>query len=320
MAGMKMRFIDDLKRGWIYCFFDFLPNGFFHRHHVLSDLADLAVLGKYADTAIKFDANLDVNVQQHFATCTLRYGTGATISICCLSSACLKPNKAAYSRPQKSTPGIRATFMATGSKYFTGISVKKQKAKEAPKAAPSCQWRGCEAPGVHKAPKGRGREGEFFNFCVKHVRHYNKTYNYFDGMTDEDIVDYQDDARTGHRPTWSVGSNSWAHGTGGKPDAGAKPAGFQAGFGTGDNHGLFGDGDETTSRAPRKKRTIRNVERKALTALNLDVDATKDEIKTRFKELVKRHHPDSNAGDGGSEDKLREVIQAYNYLKQAGLC
>jgi DnaJ-class molecular chaperone len=43
------------------------------------------------------------------------------------------------------------------------------------------------------------------------------------------------------------------------------------------------------------------------------------EIKARFKELVKRHHPDANGGDRGAEDKLREIIQAYNYLKQAGL-
>ena len=44
------------------------------------------------------------------------------------------------------------------------------------------------------------------------------------------------------------------------------------------------------------------------------------DIKTRFKLLVKRHHPDHNGGDRRSEDKLREVIQAYNYLKEAGLC
>jgi DnaJ-class molecular chaperone len=44
------------------------------------------------------------------------------------------------------------------------------------------------------------------------------------------------------------------------------------------------------------------------------------DIKAKFKELVKRHHPDVNGGDRGSEDKLREIIQAYNYLKSAGYC
>jgi DnaJ-class molecular chaperone len=60
--------------------------------------------------------------------------------------------------------------------------------------------------------------------------------------------------------------------------------------------------------------------RKSLRALNLHDHATKTEIKTRFKALVKRHHPDANGGDRSSEERLREIIQAYNYLKQAGLC
>ena len=55
----------------------------------------------------------------------------------------------------------------------------------------------------------------------------------------------------------------------------------------------------------------------------LELDARADEaaIKARYKELVKRHHPDANGGDRSSEDKLREIIQAYNYLQieQAGL-
>ena len=42
------------------------------------------------------------------------------------------------------------------------------------------------------------------------------------------------------------------------------------------------------------------------------------EIKVRFKELVKRHHPDANGGDRSSEERLREIIQAYNYLKSVG--
>ena len=64
---------------------------------------------------------------------------------------------------------------------------------------------------------------------------------------------------------------------------------------------------------------MKRLERKALRQLNLDDNATKSDIKARFKELVKRLHPDHNQGDRSSEDKLREVIQAYNYLRQAGL-
>ena len=54
---------------------------------------------------------------------------------------------------------------------------------------------------------------------------------------------------------------------------------------------------------------------KALAALELDARANEAIIKTRYKELVKRHHPDANGGDRSSEEKLREIIQAYNYLR-----
>ncbi len=73
------------------------------------------------------------------------------------------------------------------------------------------------------------------------------------------------------------------------------------------------------SRDQSRARPLRRAERKCLRQLNLEDTATKADIKARFKELVKRLHPDRNQGDRTSEDKLREVIQAYNYLKQAGL-
>jgi DnaJ-class molecular chaperone len=53
----------------------------------------------------------------------------------------------------------------------------------------------------------------------------------------------------------------------------------------------------------------------ALTTLELGGEATPAKIKARYKDLVKRHHPDANGGDRSSEDRLREIIQAYNYLR-----
>jgi DnaJ-class molecular chaperone len=64
---------------------------------------------------------------------------------------------------------------------------------------------------------------------------------------------------------------------------------------------------------------LRPLEKKALDVLHLGVEASKEDIKARFKELVKLHHPDLHGGDSQSEEKLREIIQAYNHLKQAGL-
>ena len=60
---------------------------------------------------------------------------------------------------------------------------------------------------------------------------------------------------------------------------------------------------------------VYNAERKALRVMGLEASATLEDVKVRFKALVKQHHPDANGGDRSSEDQLREIIQAYNYLK-----
>jgi hypothetical protein len=210
--------------------------------------------------------------------------------------------------------------MKTASPYFDSIRVKPEQDRRA-KARPGarmCQFKGCECEATHKAPMGRDREGHFLWFCLDHVKEYNATYNYFNGMNDAAVQAYQKDALTGHRPTWSMGVNAW-HKKGRRPEPHVHIDPTMAA----DPFGIFGEaGFRTGAERPAEPegRMIRNAERKALTTLDLDIHASADEIKARFKELAKRHHPDANGGDRSREDKLREVIQAYNYLKQAGFC
>jgi curved DNA-binding protein CbpA len=208
--------------------------------------------------------------------------------------------------------------MKLDSKYFDSIRIKPEAERGASPHAPVCNWPGCVEAGSHRAPKGRGREGEYFLYCLDHVRAYNKSYNYFAGMSDEDVASYQKASITGHRPTWASGVNAWAA-TGFRSAAQAH-MGFKTDFGTADPFELFGMGHAPNAEPGPKRRTLRNVERKSLRALDLDEDAKAPEIKARFKALVKLHHPDINGGDKQSEDRLREVIQAYNQLKQAGFC
>ncbi|AHB47234.1 molecular chaperone DnaJ [Hyphomicrobium nitrativorans NL23] len=210
--------------------------------------------------------------------------------------------------------------MKLNSKYFDSIRVASKRAtdEKSRQKHPPCEWKGCGRPAPHRAPKGRGRDGEYFAFCVDHVRAYNASYNYFDGMSDNEVTDFQKDAMTGHRPTWKVGANSWAHGTNDRV-SGAAPGGV-GGFREHDPHGLFAERARQSRAEPvENRRQLKPLEKKSLDALHLPGTATKEEIKARFKELVKRHHPDLNGGDARSEDTLREIIQAYNYLKKAGL-
>ncbi len=209
--------------------------------------------------------------------------------------------------------------MKLDSKYFDSIRVKNGSA--APKVDPigTCQWSGCGEPGHHKAPQGRGRDGLFFRFCLNHVQQYNKSYNYFDGMSDADVEAFQKSAATGHRPTWAAGANASASGP--IPGADPKQRFAERMAARGRRPGERVGGYSNAQFSPDADRpTVGNMARKSLRALNLDDRATKPDIKARFKELVKRHHPDANGGDRSSEDRLREIIVAYNYLKSAGMC
>jgi hypothetical protein len=207
--------------------------------------------------------------------------------------------------------------MKLDSKFLDRLRVKPDASRLMRDVYPSCGWQGCSEPGVYPAPKGRGHEGEYHRFCLEHVREYNKSYNYFSGMPDKDVVKHQKDDVVGHRPTWFVGVNSSARNRTAK--YGERRNAFAHRFTTLDPFGLFGAKAAGPNQPGEPARPVRRAERKCLRLLNLEDNATKPEIKARFKDLVKRHHPDRNGGDRRSEDKLREVIQAYNYLRQAGL-
>src|SRR5262249_9795078 len=103
--------------------------------------------------------------------------------------------------------------MKLDSKYFDCVRVKPDHAKVVGPEAPVCQWKGCGSAGLYRAPMGRGREGQYLRLCLEHVREFNASYNYFAGMSNAEVEAYQKDSLTGHRPTWRVGANSWAHGT-----------------------------------------------------------------------------------------------------------
>jgi hypothetical protein len=204
--------------------------------------------------------------------------------------------------------------MKLDSPWFDGIRAAKKASPGAAKAKRGlCDHPDCAAKGEFKAPKGRDAEGQYYNFCFDHVRQYNQSYNYFRNMPEDDIQAWQKDSLTGHRPTWTMGVNKMGA---------SRPASDHPRYGNwnfADPYNLFGK-DEARPEPKKPIRTLKKVEQNALIELGVEETATGEEIKARFKMLVKRLHPDANGGDRGTEDKLRAVIQAYNYLKQAGLC
>ena len=78
--------------------------------------------------------------------------------------------------------------MKNDSPLFDRIRVKPDKDRRLRAHCPPCEWPDCKAPATHRAPKGRLREREYWQFCLEHVRQYNQTYNFFAGMTPEFVA------------------------------------------------------------------------------------------------------------------------------------
>jgi hypothetical protein len=205
------------------------------------------------------------------------------------------------------------------SKFFDSIRIKPNKLNakqqaQAREAAIMCEWPSCKERGPHRAPKGRENAREYWHFCLNHVREYNQSYNFFSGMNAEAVARYQKDALTGHRPTWKMGANTSAKG--GKV---ASPADIEEAadpfsmFSELNGRGRWRPGPEAAAKAETRK--VFNAERKALQVMGLGPDATLEQVKVKYKSLVKQHHPDANGGDRSTEDRLIEIIKAYNYLK-----
>ena len=131
--------------------------------------------------------------------------------------------------------------------------------------------------------------------------------------SDGEIARYQKEAITGHRPTWTVGVNKSAKDS---------PLHSDMRSGSYRVRDPFGFVNGTKSNGPRfpEQRKLKTLEAKAFDTMGLEASATSSEIKSRYKELVKKHHPDANGGDRGSEERFRAVIQAYQLLKQNGFC
>jgi hypothetical protein len=169
--------------------------------------------------------------------------------------------------------------------------------------SPQAEHRRCDHPGCtqaaeHRAPRARDRLDEYYWFCLAHVRAYNSSWDYYAGMQPEEIEAELRKDTTWQRPTWPLGRQG---------------ASRRFAFAVDDPFDLFA-GDEAEAEA-RKPRVPATPEEEAMTLLELTPPLTPAGLKARYKELVKRHHPDANGGDKDAEERFKKINQAYQTLK-----
>ena len=149
-------------------------------------------------------------------------------------------------------------------------------------------------------PVARDRLNEYYWFCLDHVRAYNLSWNYFAGMSESEIEHQRRHDTVWQRPSWPFGRFGEHH------------AGYTSSNGPGvhDGFGFFTGGAEDA--APPRPQTA---EQRALAVLDLKEPATFQDVRARYKVLVKQLHPDANGGDTAAEERLKAVNQAYAALK-----
>ena len=194
---------------------------------------------------------------------------------------------------------------------FAGKNSDPPAISEANSAEKICDWPDCPGTGEHRAPKSRQRINDFYWFCLDHVRIYNRSWNYYEGMSDDQVEALVRSDTTWNRPTWPLGSLNE------KPENGAGghrqgPADVGNGFERmSDPFGFFG---EDIGNGYTPDGNLPATERKALALLDLDYPVSVDEVKTRYKELVKRFHPDANGGDKKAVERFKLINDAYRTI------
>lgn len=173
----------------------------------------------------------------------------------------------------------------------------------------ACEWPDCVHGGDFPAPKSREALREYRWFCLEHVRHYNRSWDYYAGMKADDIERHIRADTTWRRPSWPMGSRPRKHGAPNFWDDMVDP------------FSLFEGPDAVAQPTPR--RTVHTgppltpAQRKAMAVMEMEAPLTMAALRTRYKALVKQYHPDIHGGDKRAEEKLKAINLAYSSLKQS---
>ena len=156
-----------------------------------------------------------------------------------------------------------------------------------------CDWNNCKEIGEYKAPIEKDNSKKYRMLCLEHVKEFNKNWNYFSGMNDEQIYNFLKSDTTWHKKTQSFSSSDnffkvlW-------------------------NNTLKDEFDKSQLKNDFK---FDHKDIKAFGILGISVGLKWDKIQNKFKTLVKKFHPDMNSGNKKYEEKLKLITLAYTQLK-----
>jgi hypothetical protein len=162
-----------------------------------------------------------------------------------------------------------------------------------------CEWDNCKENGEFKAPQERDNSKSYKWLCQDHIKLFNKNWNYFDGMSQGEIENFLKSDITWHRPTQQFGSSDnffsilWNNALS-------------------DKFNFFNDKKNVNNFYTKK---LSEKDKDAFKIMELELNTDWSIIQKKFKTLVKKFHPDKNAGSKKFEDRLKKITLAYSHLK-----
>jgi hypothetical protein len=178
-------------------------------------------------------------------------------------------------------------------------------------AGRQCSAPGCDEPGEFRAPGAHAPSfdgpGDWRWLCLEHVREFNAGYDWFEGMTPDEILEAQSPIAG-----WRNQARAF------RPDAGIDGVPRWADF---DDplEAIGARASDIRARAAGRRQMTRFTarERDALEAMGLGPDTDLHGLRKRYSTLVRRYHPDRNGGDRTHEGRLQRVVEAYQLLRKA---
>ena len=162
-----------------------------------------------------------------------------------------------------------------------------------------CDWQNCNEIGSYRAPVERDNSKKYRLLCLKHIKLFNKSWNYFENMNDQEIEYFIKSDLTWHKTTKKFDSSEnffhilWNNALE-------------------DKLNIF----KSSNFKDFKKTKISQTDLDALHVMELNDEVKWEQIQLKFKELVKKYHPDKNQGNKKFEEKLKKITLAYSQLKK----
>lgn len=163
-----------------------------------------------------------------------------------------------------------------------------------------CDWKKCKKIGSFKAPVEKDNSRKFRWLCEDHIKIFNKEWDYFNGMSQIEIEEFLKSDMTWHKPTKEFGS----------------PNNFFHILWKNVLSENFKTSEKYQKNGRKFSKNLSSNDIKAFKILDLQINSSWQAIQKKFKVLVKKFHPDMNAGSKLYEDKLKTITLAYQHLKK----